>query len=65
MTHNMPDVPVLPSQTIRVLTEADVLEDLRKVLSHGHGHLHVVVQDGYIHSIAPTPTRLGKKPVTV
>ena len=58
----MKSMDSIRTNSIEVLTEADVLSDLRDLLAHGFGRLEVVIQEGYIHTIYPTPTRRGKKP---
>lgn len=45
-----------------ILTEHDVLTELRALLVKGYGHLEVEVYEHYIRIIKPTPTILGRPP---
>lgn len=47
---------------IEVITEADVLDELRTILAHGFGRLEITIQEGYIHTMHQMRTRRGKKP---
>jgi len=60
--HNTRKIVSKPESVIRVLTEEDVVKQIRLLILHGYGQLEVQIEDGYIRRIKPTPMILGCRP---
>jgi hypothetical protein len=54
-----------PSNTLKILTEEDILQSVREVVSLGFGRIEIIVQDGYIHVLYKGITQRGAKPPRV